>query len=158
MQTKHLASLLTLGMALTSIPVMPSYAQEAKIPTFYKLQNQQINITYSINSVTGEAVFEYDDDDLKQKLRFSGTEIQTEDTAIGKLVTVKINQTVDTGNVTFSLLLPDVNLRNTNEAKIVTQGIKTINRLSTMPSLNEGQRQTYTTITPLLGTAKAIAF
>ncbi|MBD2448517.1 hypothetical protein H6G76_15400 [Nostoc sp. FACHB-152] len=156
MQPIHLASLLTLGIALTSIPVMPSYAQEAKIQTFYELQNQQVKVTYSTSSITGEAVFKYEDSE--QKLLFSGTEIQTEDTAIGKLVTVTVKKTVDTGYETFSLLLPDVNLKNSSEAKIVTQGIKTINRLSTIPLLNEGQRQIYTTITPLLGTAKALTF
>ncbi len=157
MQIKHLASLLTLGMTLTTIPAMPSHAQEAKIPTLYQLQNQKFKVTYSTTSFTGEALLDYQDRQRQQTLHFVGDQIRTTDTEIGKFVTVTISKTVDTGSVTFSLLLPAVNLGQSNEAKIVTKGIITVNRFSTIPAFNQGQRQIYT-VTPLFGTAQAVFF
>jgi hypothetical protein len=155
MQTKHLTSLVTLGMALMSIPVMPSHAQEAKIPTVYKLSNPQIKVTYSTTSFTGEARLDYED--KQQKLQFAGDDIKIEDTAMGQIATVTIYKSTDNGNVTFSLLLPNVILRNSNEAKIITQGITTENRLPTLPLLNQGQTQIYQ-VAPLFGTAASVAF
>ncbi|WP_339378400.1 hypothetical protein [Calothrix sp. NIES-2100] len=142
-------------MTLTTIPVMPSHAQETKIPTLYQLQNQQIKVTYSTTSLTGQPRLDYQD--KKQTLHFVGDQIRTTDTEIGKLVTVTITKTVDTGSVTFSLLLPAVNLGQNNEARIETKGITTVNLFSTIPAFNQGQRQTYT-VTPLVGTAKAVFF
>lgn len=153
MQAKHVVSLFTLGMALT-IPVMPSYAQE-KIPTLYQLQNQHIKVTYSTTSFSGQPLLDYQDQ--QKTLHFAGDEIRTTDTEIGRLVTVTIYKTVDTGSVTFSLLLPAVNLGQSNEARIATKGITTVNRFSTIPAFNQGQRQTYT-VTPLFGTAQAVLF
>ncbi|MBD2437581.1 hypothetical protein H6G69_12310 [Nostoc sp. FACHB-110] len=137
------------------MPVQSSHAQIAKVPTLYELQNHEIKVTYSTTSFVGKPLLNYQDQ--QQKLQFSGDEIRTTDTEIGQLVTVTIYKTVDTGSVTFSLLIPDVNLGNTNEAKIVTNGITTVNRFSTIPVLNQGQRQTYK-VTPLFGTAKAVVF
>lgn len=155
MQAKHLVSLLTLGVALTTIPVMSSHAKEAKIPNFYQLQNQYIKVTYSTSSFSGKPLLEYKD--KQKKLSFSGDEIKTTETEIGTLVTVTIHKTLDTGSITFSVLIPDVNLGNNKEAKITTQGITTVKRFSTIPTLNQGQRQTYT-VTPLFGTAQAVLF
>jgi hypothetical protein len=72
-------------------------------------------------------------------------------------VTVTIKKTVDTGFTTFSLLIPHVNLGYSNEVKIVTNGITTLNRFSTIPQFNQGQKQTYTII-HLKGTAQAVNF
>jgi hypothetical protein len=155
MQPKHLTSLVTLGMALMSIPVMPSHAQNVKIPTVYKLNSPHIKVTYSTTSFTGEARLDYEDQ--QQKLQFSGDDIKIEYTAMGKLVTVTIHKTIDTGNVTFSLLLPEVNLGDSSEAKITTQGITTENRFSRIPTMNQGPRQIYR-FAPLFGTAEAVAF
>ncbi|MBD2678275.1 MULTISPECIES: hypothetical protein [Nostoc] len=158
MQTKYLASILTLGVTLTAIPVMPSHAEETfKVPTSYELQNkqQQLKVTYSTTSFTGEPRLDYQKG--RQILQFAGDEIQTTKTEIGTLVTVTLYKTVDTGSTTFTLLIPAVNIGASNQANIITKGITTVNRFSTIPAFNEGQRQTYT-VTPLFGTAQALVF
>ncbi|MEH2261931.1 hypothetical protein [Nostoc sp.] len=68
-----------------------------------------------------------------------------------------IKKTVDTGSTTFSLLIPHINLGYDNEVKIVTDGITTLNRFSTIPQFNQEQKQIYTII-HLKGTAQAVAF
>ncbi|MBD2518028.1 hypothetical protein H6G93_24210 [Nostoc sp. FACHB-973] len=158
MQTKYLASILTLGVTLTATSVMPSHAQETfKVPTSYQLENkqQQLKVNYSTTSFTGEPRLQYQKG--RQILQFAGKEIRTQDTEIGTLVTVTIYRTVDNGSTTFSLLIPAVNIGVSNKADIVTKGITTVNRFSTIPLFNEGQTQTYT-VTPLSGTAEALVF
>ncbi|MFN6558495.1 MAG: hypothetical protein RMY28_001630 [Nostoc sp. ChiSLP01] len=158
MQTKYLASILTLGVTLSAITVMPSHAEETfKVPTSYELQNKQqrLKVTYSTTSFTGEPRLQYQKG--RQILQFAGDEIRTTDTEIGTLVTVTLSKTVDTGSTTFSLLIPAVNLGNSNEAPIETKGITTENRFSTIPAFNQGQRQIYK-VTPLFGTAQALVF
>ncbi|WP_199331067.1 MULTISPECIES: hypothetical protein [unclassified Calothrix] len=155
MQTKYLASLLTLGLTLTTVPVMSSPVQETITPNLYELQSPLIKVIYSKGSLVGKPYLNYRD--RKQTLNFSGDQIRTTETEIGTLVTVTITKTVDTGSVTFSLLLPAVNLGTSKQAKIETKGITTVNLFSTIPAFKQGQRQTYT-VTPLVGTAKYVAF
>ncbi|MBD2446226.1 hypothetical protein H6G76_03445 [Nostoc sp. FACHB-152] len=146
-------------MTLTAIPVIPSYAQE-KTPNLYNLsgynsRGQQVKVNYSASSLTGKPHFHYED--KEQKLDFAGDQIQTTESEIGTLVTVIIRRTVDTGSTTFSLLLPRINLRQANNAKIETYGITTTNRFSVIPQFNQGQTQTYQ-LTPLKGTAEFVFF
>jgi hypothetical protein len=130
-------------------------ALEAKTPNLYELRGNNIRVLYSTSSITGKPLFDYQDN--RQKLHFEGDQIQTEDVAIGKLVTVTIRKTVDTGSTTFSVLIPRINLEQSNEAKISTEGVTTVQRFSTIPTSNQGQTQSYKVIT-LTGTAKAVQF
>jgi hypothetical protein len=155
MQTRNLITSFTLGITLAAIPVLQSHAQEA-VPNSYQFQGNNLSITYDTTSFTGEPRFNYRD--RKRTLNFAGDEIRTVDTEIGTLVTVTINKkTVDTGDTTFTLLIPRVNLGSSNEVKVETKGITTTNRFFVIPQFNQGQKQTYTTIN-LKGTAQAIAF
>lgn len=154
MQTRNLLASFTFGITLAAIPVLQSYAQEA-VPNSYQFQGNNLSITYDTTSFTGEPCFNYRD--RKQTLNFAGDQIRTVDTEIGTLVTVTIKKTVDTGNTTFTLLIPRVNLGNNNEVKVETKGITTTNRFSVIPLFNQGQKQTYTTIN-LKGTAQSVAF
>ena len=149
-----------LGITLTAIPVLQSHALEEKTPnlyhlTGYNLKNEKVSINYSTSSITGKPLFNYQDQ--KQTLNFQGDEIRTVETEIGTLITVTLKKTVNTGSTTFSLLIPHINLGYSNEVKIVTNGITTFNRFSTIPQFNQGQKQTYKIIR-LTGTAQAVAF
>ncbi|WP_392479191.1 hypothetical protein [Nostoc sp. C110] len=160
MQTRNLIASFALGIALTAIPVLQSHALEEKTPnlynfTGYNFKGEKVSINYSASSITGKPLFNYQDQ--KHTLNFQGDEIRTVETEIGTLVTVTIKKTVDTGSTTFSLLIPHVNLGYSNEVKIVTNGITTLNRFSTIPQFNQGQKQTYTII-HLKGTAQVVAF
>lgn len=155
MLTKNLVSSLTLGITLTAIPVVPSYGLETNAPNLYQLQGQNVNVTYSTTSFDGTPRFNYQDQ--QRTLQFVGDQIRTTDSEIGTLVTVTLYKTRDNGYVTFSLLLPPVNLGQNNESKIVTKGITTLNRFSKIYESNQGQTKFYT-VTPLAGTAQAVAF
>ncbi|MEH1943589.1 MAG: hypothetical protein V7L01_25680 [Nostoc sp.] len=160
MQTRNLIASFTLGITLAAIPVLQSHAQEERTPNLYNFtgynsKGEKVSINYSTSSFTGKPLFNYQEQ--KQTLNFTGNDIRTVDTEIGTLVTVTIKKTVDTGNTTFTLLIPRVNLGNNIEAKVETKGITTTNRFSVIPQFNQGQKQTYTTI-HLKGTAQAVAF
>jgi hypothetical protein len=155
MRTKNLVSSLTLGVALTAIPVVSSYGTEKQTPNLYELEGEHVKVTYSTTSFDGKPRLDYEEQ--QRKLQFVGDEIRTEKVEIGTLVTVTLYQKRDSGSATFSLLLPPVNLTKSNESKIATQGITTFTRFSKIYESNHGQTKFYT-ITPLSGTAKAVAF
>lgn len=160
MQTRNLITSLTLGITLAAIPVLQSHAQVQITPNLYNFtgynsKGEKVSVNYSTSSFTGKPLFNYQEQ--KETLNFTGNEIRTVDTEIGTLVTVTIKKTVDTGNTTFTLLIPRVNLGNNIEAKVATKGIITTNRFSVIPQFNQGQQQTYTTIN-LRGTAQSVAF
>ena len=155
MQTKNLIGSFTLSILLTTIPVLSANASEA-VPNLYQFQGKNVSITYSTTSFIGKPLLTYKD--KQQTLNFTGNEqIRSVETEIGTLVSVTIRKTVDTGNTVFTLLLPRVNLGNSNSATVETKGITTTNLFSVIPKFNQGQRQTYTTI-PLTGTAQSVAF
>jgi len=154
MQTKSLVSLLTLGISLAALPLAPSYAQ-TKIPTLYELQGEGIKVIYSTTSIDGTPRFTYED--KQQTLQFAGDQISVVGLSIGTVVTVPIRRTVDTGSTTFSVLIPSVNLGDSNQAKVVTDGITTTNKFNVIPQFNLGQTQFYD-ITHLHGTAQAVQF
>lgn len=121
MQTRNLIASFTLGITLAAIPVLQSHAQE-QTPNLYNFtgynsKGDKVTINYSTSSFTGKPLFNYQEQ--KQTLNFAGDEIRTVDTEIGTLVTVTIKKTVDTGNTTFSLLIPRVNLGSSIEVKFM---------------------------------------
>lgn len=124
-------------------------------PNIYHLHGAQLTITYSTGALGSIARFEYQD--ANQTLIFPESDIRTATTEIGTLVTVTIRRTVDSGSTSFTLLLPSVNLEQTNHATIDTVGITTIHRFSLIPNFNRGQTEFYT-VTELTGTAEAINF
>ena len=86
--------------------------------------------------------------------------MRTAATEIGTLVTIDVAFVPGSGDgPTFSLFVPDVNLRNgTAEAPVETIGLLTSARTSIGgPGLVQGQLKTYQTI-PLAGTAKLVDF
>ena len=127
----------------------------ATAPNFYQVQGGGLQITYITQAGDGQPLFTYQDP--ARKLEFSGDQIRKVETEAGTLVTVTIIQTVDTGSTTFSLLVPLVNLDETLEAPIKTEGITTDHKFSIVRELNEGQLEDYT-FTDLSGEAKFVPF
>jgi hypothetical protein len=68
---------------------------------------------------------------------------------------VTIVRTVDSGSTTFTLLVPQINLGQTNSAPISTEGITTIHRFSLVPAFNHGQIELYQ-VERLSGTAQFV--
>ena len=127
----------------------------ANQPTLYELSGNGIHVTYATSSLQGQPQFNYHD--AFQARNFTGNQIQTVDTVLGRLVTVFLVQTVDSGSTTFTLLVPSVRLAEFSPASIHTIGIATSHKFSVIPAMNLGQTETYTT-TELSGTASMVLF
>jgi hypothetical protein len=132
---------------------MPPVA--TKTPNLYRLHGHNLQITYSTSGFDGKPHLQYHDP--FQTLHFSGDQIRTLSTEIGTLVTVTTRLTVDSGSTTFTLLVPAVNLTESNVVEITTYGITTLHRFSIVPEFNQGQRESYTT-TEMRGTAAYVVF
>lgn len=88
---------------------------------------------------------------------FLGAAVQVVATNIGRLVTVTIRETLDTGSTSFTVFVPRVNLLvdGSPRAAIETEGITTTHRRSPVLALNRGQRDIYSVV-PLVGTASIV--
>lgn len=126
----------------------------ANQPNLYQVSGGGIHVTYSTTSLQGQPLFNYHD--AFQVKNFTGNQIQTVDSILGKLVTVYLHQTIDAGSTTFTLLVPHVNLpAASNVANITTEGITTLHKFSIIPI--QGQTELYT-VHPLHGTASFVVF
>jgi hypothetical protein len=76
----------------------------------------------------GQPQFNYYD--AFQAKNFTGNQIQTADNVLGRLVTVFLIQTIDSGSTTFTLLVPTVNLPPSKVANITTEGITTLHKFA----------------------------
>jgi hypothetical protein len=85
-----------------------------------------IVIRYSRSSITGEPQFSYQDGELD--LSFSGEDIAWEDTPLGEIVTVTLEDVPDAFVRTFTLLVPKTRLFVGDQAPFDTLGIETIDR------------------------------
>ena len=130
-------------------------ATPATQPNLYQLQGHQLHVLYAASGIDGQPHFDYQD--AHQSLHFKGNQIRTVELEIGTLVTVTLHLTVDAGSTSFSVLLPQVNLDQTQQARITTEAITTVHRLSLVPQFNRGQIELYT-VTCLTGTAQLVAF
>jgi hypothetical protein len=126
----------------------------AKQPNLFELSGDGIQVTYSSSSFDGKPKFTYHD--AHQVKSFSGDLIQVATTILGTLVSVVINQTVDAGSTTFTVLLPRVNLNLSDIANISTVGITALHKMSIVGAPN-GQTDFYT-VHPLQGTAAYVVF
>src|SRR5665647_580010 len=112
----------------------------ANQPKMYQVSGAGIHVTYSTTSLQGQPLFNYHD--AFQVKNFTGNQIQTVDSILGKLVTVYLHQTIDAGSTTFTLLVPHVNLpAASNVANITTEGITTLHKFSIIPI--QGQTELY---------------
>ena len=125
----------------------------------FEVEGYGVRITYSKTSITGDRRFSYSDKELS--LNFSGDdEIRVEeDTALGDLVTVTIEEIPDLRTVTVTLLVPQVNLpQDTKQSPFETDAVYTTNHTTIGgPSLAQGQLKSYKTV-KVSGIAQQVAF
>lgn len=129
----------------------------AKTPNLFELHRGAISITYSTSGIDGRPRLHYEDGE--RQLDFSGEEIGTWDSTIGKLVTVELSRVADGDTRVLSLLLPQVNLpEGRTDARLKALAVFTTVRSSIGgPALVKGQVQTYTARI-FRGTARAVDF
>jgi hypothetical protein len=122
-------------------------------PNIYELSGGFITVTYATTGIDGKPHFSYQD--LQHTRDFSGDQIRTVNTEVGTLVSVTIRLTVDTGGITFSVVLPRVNIPGEVAVPIQTVGITAIHKSPIVPVV--GQRDFYT-VTPMTGSASRLFF
>jgi hypothetical protein len=129
----------------------------ARVPNQYYLHGGGISVTYSpegsgpVRKGGGPLILAYQDD--HQSLPFNESDVRTVDVAdLGTIVSVTLATTADTDMITFSLLIPDVQLPEPESSvSINTSGVTTVHR-ALVALTGQPQRETYT-ITALSGTA-----
>ncbi len=163
---------LALVVLLTALPLGHTSAREAgaaraapaaaaevaeREPNRYELTGQGLRVLYSTTGLRGRPTLSYRD--RSRSLAFTGDEIRAEATELGTLVTVTLRLlgAGDAGLVTFTLVVPRVNLGPGNSAPIETIGITTVRRLSMVPGLPLGQTDRYS-VARLRGTARFVTF
>lgn len=128
-------------------------AQSYVSPTLYQLAGSGMHVTYSSTGVDGRPHLHFHDSQHNQN--FSGDQIRSVVCDLGVLVSVSLQQTVDAGSTSFSLLIPRVNLQSGEIGHVSTEGVLTVHRLSVVPVFNHGQLDHYT-VCKLNGTARHV--
>lgn len=130
-------------------------ASEPRHPNKFELHGHDVRVSYSTSSIAGVPLFTYESKGTTRSFR--GDEIRVQELEIGSLVTVTIEATPDLHTVTFSVLIPPINLDG-REGAIQTEGIRTVSRTSIGgPGLVKGQVNTYENV-GLRGKAQAVEF
>ena len=125
-------------------------------PNLYQLSAPNLVIQYALSGIDGRPHFSYSG--IFHTANFAGDQIHAEQTALGTLITVKLQEAPDLGTTTFSMLLPIVQLQNETEvAQVNTIGIHSRVRTSNVPATLHGQLQMVETV-PLHGTGRSVVF
>jgi hypothetical protein len=141
------------ALPLTVAQVQPVQSVNFTKANSFELSGGSIAVNYSETSFSGVPLLNYGDNNLKRN--FSGQEIRIQETEIGQLITVTLEQIPDLRTVTFTLILPLVNLSTTSETtRIRVPSITTTTR-TTLAGSGAGAEKTYTTVN-LRGTAQFI--
>lgn len=124
-------------------------------PNQFTLEGYDTQITFSASSIKGVPQFSFSD--RGETRNFSGDEIRQEDTGVGRMVTVQLqNNAADQGFEHLTLFLPTVHLAaETPSVPIHTLAIR--NRELVFVAPGAGQVQTYEPIF-LAGTAALVQF
>jgi hypothetical protein len=134
----------------------PADAQ-ATAPNQYHLEGGGISISFypaGFGPVGPGHIARLTYQDAHQALSFTGNEIRTVAVPdLGTVVSVTLVHTIDVGDTTFSVLLPNVNVRPQAgvPANVQTDGITTVHR-TFVTSIGQAQAEVYTVIL-LSGTA-----
>ena len=117
----------------------------------FVLHGRDLSVTFGEAGLDGTPYFSYAKTGISLALK--GNQIRVIATEIGKVVSVSIRMTIDTGSTSFTILIPRAMLtKGQVSIPIKTVGITTVHKSSILPMLNGGQRDLYTT-TALSGTA-----
>jgi len=109
-------------------------------PNLFELRGKNVEITYGILRARGEFL---DYRDKRRDLTFSGAEIDSLESRIGRMHTVTLEVIPDSHELTLTLLLPQINLEG-QRVSFETLAIRT-RHLSSIggPGLVKGPLQTY---------------
>lgn len=137
---------------------MSTPSQEAITPNQYHLHGGEISVSYypegSGPIIKGRGRLRFTYHDSFRALSFYGDEVRTVDVPdLGTVASVTIVHTVDTGNTSASLLVPNVVLPSTLPVSINTELITT-RHLIFVAALGHPQRDVYS-VTALTGVASA---
>lgn len=123
----------------------------------FSLHNTSLKISYSASSLDGKPQLSYKKG--ATTLHFRGSQIRVKQTEIGTLLTVTLKSVPDLRTITFSLLMPLVNVPDNDPT--VSVNIKAIETTSKTtiagPNGVKGQVQTYK-LYSLKGTAQSVLF
>ena len=134
---------------------MATQAAPVIAPNMFQLSGKDLHIIYATRGSDGRPHLTYQDH--TRTLEFSGNEIRSVETELGRVVSVSIRRTSDSGSTTFSLLIPRVILVGSAAVPIRTEGITTLHKFSTVSAYNQGQLDFYT-VTRLSGFASLVRF
>lgn len=134
-----------------------SNGSAAPQPNLFNLKSETVTVSYATTSIAGVAQFSYRD--ATREVSRSGDAILREVTEIGTLVTIEVENIPDLARVTFTLVLPAINLGPDSQPVVLhTLGVRTTNHTTIGgPDLIIGPLQTYETVA-LCGTAQLVAF
>ncbi len=150
---------LALAALLAALPLGHAAPSAAEVvgrePNQYQLAGQGLRVLYSTTGVQGRPTLSYRD--RSRTLSFTGDDVRVEVTELGTLVTVTLRLlgAGDAGLVTFTLVVPRVNLGPRGTAPVETVGITTTRRLSMAPGMPLGQTDRYG-VARLRGTARFV--
>jgi hypothetical protein len=121
----------------------------------FELASREINVTFSSSSFDGKPQFSYRDRDTSRTFR--GDQIVADETRVGRLVSVELEVVPDLRTVTFSLILPTVNIVPGSAGTAVSvPGLVTTSHTSIAGPIL-GPSKTYRVLT-LRGTAQFVEF
>jgi hypothetical protein len=132
--------------------VMANEFQQANL---FELSGGDIQITYSASSFQGVPLFSYRDGAIIRQ--FGGEEIRSIKTELGELLTVTLEQIPDLRTVTFTLILPVVNLLPGSGGPYIQVPGITTKSYTTIAGPVIGPEKTYSLVN-LKGTAQVVAF
>ena len=123
-------------------------------PNLYELQGEKLKVTYATTNIAGQPTFTLQQG--RKTLNFDKNQIQTAKIPIGSLVTVTVETVPDLKTITFSLLLPDVNMQESTKVSIKAVGILTTSKTSLGgPKIVKGAVQAYK-VASLSGNARFV--
>ena len=135
---------------------MAAIENETTQPNLFELAGEYTEITYSTTSFTGQPQFHYQD--RQRDMEITTDDIRLLETEIGTQVTVTLEEIPDLHTLMVTLLVPRINLDDSNESPLSTLAILTTHHTSIGgPALVEGQLQTYEAVA-LEGTASLVKF
>ncbi len=120
--------------------------QQDNQPNLFELSGHGVQVTYSTTGIDGHPHHE--------NLAFSGSEIRTQQSELGTLVSVTLIRTVDAGNTVLTLLLPSIRLTGETAQPFETLAIIT-KTFGILP--HEGAQPTYHAV-KLSGSAQRVFF
>ncbi|HLJ89644.1 MAG TPA: hypothetical protein VKZ53_22735 [Candidatus Angelobacter sp.] len=93
-------------------------------PNQFTLKGNHVTFAFLPGNAGRRAAVTYTDPSGTKQ--FAGSAVRVENVAIGTLVTVSLELTIDTGGVEFSVLLPNIQLANASSHQaFTTDGIRT---------------------------------